>query len=436
MKRKAMMLMVMGLIAGQATANDFIYRVPLLYTKNQISESGDDPEEAEGESSECNDPSYLATLDPGYECGDGTIFVGKIDASHFMLTTPSGCEYEPGGSMTSIPGSRFEASCSGGVDIVIKEWYLGESTVPVGIPSRTDGSGNTSALMSASGTYPAASYCVNMDYGGHSDWYLPSVDENQQMRRASVNYSNPPQATFNTNQMGMYLTSTESSSLPNIQISTISMTKGFKGGLGKTLESTVRCMRKVEIPSNFDCNNAAALSTKQMGYQCNDGQLYIGVSDYLTTPGNCGYEPGGDATTVPTEPFTPVCSGTVDTMTKVWSDTLIDQGASSMSEGALNSHIIATDTRANNPAVMYCRNLNYAGHNDWFLPAREEVRHFLDPMRFMRPTFGLPTSRSSRYSTSSEASADDIATIGLSWGSVSSRDKLLPSLVRCVRRAG
>ena len=42
--------------------------------------------------------------------------------------------------------------------------------------STTDGASNTATLV-ALGNYPAANYCHNLTEGGHSDWYLPAIEQ-------------------------------------------------------------------------------------------------------------------------------------------------------------------------------------------------------------------------------------------------------------------
>ncbi len=57
-----------------------------------------------------------------------------------------------------------------------KTW--GPTGVTTGAQNDTDGAANTIHLMTHStGDYPAADYCDTLDYGGHTDWYLPAKQQ-------------------------------------------------------------------------------------------------------------------------------------------------------------------------------------------------------------------------------------------------------------------
>lgn len=63
-------------------------------------------------------------------------------------------------------------------------WATGE-TVFTGATSNSDGLANTNTLVSFNsgddGPYDAATYCSNLVAHGHSDWYLPSINELESM---------------------------------------------------------------------------------------------------------------------------------------------------------------------------------------------------------------------------------------------------------------
>lgn len=129
-----------------------------------------------------------------------------------------------------------------------------------------------------------------------------------------------------------------------------------------------------------------AVGSPSVGALCLDGTYFVGtvtvngVSYKLaTTPGNCGYEPSGSASTVVSSSFTPTCSGGYDTLTKnataitpvSGADQVSSNTAASTVSGAVSSNkYIAT------PAASYCEYMSFGGNTDWFLPDKTEL-HFL-----------------------------------------------------------
>jgi hypothetical protein len=80
-----------------------------------------------------------------------------------------------------------------------------------GINDTDDGIVNTAALVAIPGdNYPAAEYCDALDEGGHSDWYLPAVNELTAAIDTYTSYydSDPNWGGFALNTY--YWTSTES----------------------------------------------------------------------------------------------------------------------------------------------------------------------------------------------------------------------------------
>ncbi len=122
-----------------------------------------------------NDPC-LATPAIGTTCAGGALYLGQFDGGKYMVT-PSGC------TNSTTP------TCAGGTDTT-RFWNDG-TTNWVDIPgvetfttatqkssSSYRGNVNTDAIIAQHGTAAnAAKYCQDMDYGGYSDWYLPSKSE-------------------------------------------------------------------------------------------------------------------------------------------------------------------------------------------------------------------------------------------------------------------
>lgn len=77
------------------------------------------------------------------------------------------------------------------------QYKTSNTTVPVGF-SQFDGRANTDALIAAGiATYPAAQFCVNLNIGGFTDWYLPSEFE------LEILYTNlKPDTTANNTGVG------------------------------------------------------------------------------------------------------------------------------------------------------------------------------------------------------------------------------------------
>lgn len=89
---------------------------------------------------------------PGQVCADGSIYGGLTpDGNVPMYVAASSAPYTmPWASVNAIRGTTSE----------------------------TDGAGNTATLAAfGESVHPAAYYCATLSQHGHSDWYLPAVQE-------------------------------------------------------------------------------------------------------------------------------------------------------------------------------------------------------------------------------------------------------------------
>ncbi|OFZ55514.1 MAG: hypothetical protein A2428_08135 [Bdellovibrionales bacterium RIFOXYC1_FULL_54_43] len=104
-----------------------------------------------------------------------------------------------------------------------------------------------------------------------------------------------------------------------------------------------------------------------IGQACPEGGIYAGPYNggtYMTTPGNC------------TNSSTPTCNGAMDTLTKQWSTEYVARGTTSTTNGSGNTAALAA-LGAAYPAAKYCADMTYAGYDDWFLPAKDELYNVL-----------------------------------------------------------
>ena len=116
----------------------------------------------------------------GESCsGTTALYAGNFESGQYMVT-PSGCS-----ATTSNP------ICSGGTDTLMKRWN-GTSGTSIDISTLSNVSGYGEASLSTErgdvttplivgdssvDTDSAAEYCQDLDYGGYTDWYLPSKSE-------------------------------------------------------------------------------------------------------------------------------------------------------------------------------------------------------------------------------------------------------------------
>ena len=121
----------------------------------------------------------------GFGCQPGRQGGGGIYADCGLSDPDTGTSYDlivmPGG----CNGSTNNPTCTGGTDSVTKQYggsCCTSSLNPPGYWSETFGAKvNVSLVASQSfgytAIYPAVSYCMNMNYNGYDDWYLPARQE-------------------------------------------------------------------------------------------------------------------------------------------------------------------------------------------------------------------------------------------------------------------
>jgi hypothetical protein len=126
------------------------------------------------------------------------------------------------------------------------------------------------------------------------------------------------------------------------------------------------------------CDDPALLASASPGAACADGSIYAGSlsGTYLITHiAGCGHEPGGTNSTKASAAFTPTCTGATDSLTKQWSTNSqgADEGATSLTDGRLNTNQLMIDAQRQNPAAAYCHHMELNSRTDWYLPARDEM---------------------------------------------------------------
>lgn len=78
-----------------------------------------------------------------------------------------------------------------------------------GAISETHGADNTSTILAAIGSFPAAEYCGNLDEDGYTDWYLPSI--NQLVTGITAQFITSPATVTGFADSAVYWSSTEGS---------------------------------------------------------------------------------------------------------------------------------------------------------------------------------------------------------------------------------
>ena len=179
---------------------------------------------------------------PGAQGGGGIYsYCGLTDAdtgaSYDLIVQPGGCT-----------GSTNNPVCAGGTDTVSKIAGNGCCTVSqIGpfanyVGSDVYGARNSMTVMkmvtAGMGTFPAVQYCRQMNYGGYTDWYLPS-------RQEMVSFIYPNKAAIGGFQNNVYSTSLIGQ---NNDYGYADMNGGGSGGESVVYNRYVRCARRDNIP--------------------------------------------------------------------------------------------------------------------------------------------------------------------------------------------
>ena len=368
------------------------------------------------------DPNCTDT--PGLVCLDGSIYAGSYNGYH-MFVPP----YDE-------PCNPYTAGCTP----TGYTWNSGITTYQtryagfIPLPTTTDGRYNSDIIKAwtsygnntyltgiiADAPYRAAGACNSLNdvnYLGHNDWYLPSYNE------LSISRTNKT-AIGNFSITSYYWSSLDNS---NSNAERLYFGNTNHDSNDKNDSYRIRCMRNDDTsyvaPTVFltpesarptaDCSLGAPATP---GTLCtNDGgTIYAGSysgSYYYTTPND---EAG-------TYYFN---NGTTNTA---------GTGAYSTINGETNTATLVALSNLASPyqAAVACNNLNsvsYLWHNDWFLPATNEMVNLYT----YRTSIG--SLRNSTYWTSTDKDGTYAYYLSLSDGTVDSYSEYGLRYVRCMRK--
>lgn len=168
---------------------------------------------------------------------------------------------------------------------------------------------------------------------------------------------------------------------------------------------------------------ACTTATTEVGRLCADGTIFAGSNNgfsYIMTPGNC------------TDSATPTCDATLPPIKKKWQVTPSLTELTSLSLGQYNSNKLATNFTGTD-AATYCENMVFAGYDDWYLPAVDEI-YFLAGGK----SAGIPglSSATDKYwvSTESDTTMSYTAEIRSDGGGYGVNNKTSLQRVRCIRK--
>jgi hypothetical protein len=165
-------------------------------------------------------PAGCATI--GALCADGTVFAGWHPITQEILYIPTVDQQRPG-----APGT------------FTMRWKNAFGTNDINPDSINDGKVNHANRGGAIGDFQAFQACVNLNVGGHTDWYLPSQVELYYLW--SVRTTIEAAGNITNFQNANYWSSTENSTnVAWLQY----FSGGFQVGDNKTTAHRVRCVRR------------------------------------------------------------------------------------------------------------------------------------------------------------------------------------------------
>ncbi len=174
-------------------------------------------------------------------------------------------------------------------------------------------------------------------------------------------------------------------------------------------------------------------SAPVIGQTCTGGAIYAGTGysngglnpalHYMVTPGGCTDE---------------ICTGAggTDSVTKTWADNSgttasgVNTGATDVNNGKNNTAILVTQppNYTDTDVAHWCANMNYGGHTDWYLPAKDELNYVLYANKAALGGFALDC-----YFSSTEHNAFRAWGQYFDSGSQADNYKTGYNYVRCVR---
>lgn len=159
------------------------------------------------------------------------------------------------------------------------------------------------------------------------------------------------------------------------------------------------------------------------GVTCSGGVKYAGAyyspatgfAKLMTTPGNC------------TDSATPTCNNAADALTKQFATANSTTGGVSADDGWANS--VTQAAVGIDVAAKWCRNLNYGGYTDWYLPSQNELT-----VLYVNSAAITGFESGGSYWSSTETTSTDAFYVSFSDGSFYYGTKTTSYYVRCVRR--
>lgn len=200
------------------------------------------------------------TSAPGTEPVPGTVSITAVNAPSTdvnIVVLGYGCIHQ-GGFLFAVDDTTPSTLSIGGKVAALADEASAEWSTVLGVTgadSITNGQGNTAALASPYGQYPAAQACANQAAQGFTDWYLPAICELGRFvglgADAGCGVTNPNlYSTLHTNNLGgfasdFYWSSSELSINPLFDAWQQVFANGAQLSASKSLVLRVRCVRSL-----------------------------------------------------------------------------------------------------------------------------------------------------------------------------------------------